>query len=67
MYARHAVWCGGHIKLLLLAVFYVEQQIHFMGASILELDLYMRFEMLKLIIKSTVIWDVTPSGLVDRF
>ena len=38
-----------------------------MGASISEMDLYMRFEMLNLIIKSTVIWDVTPSGLVDRF
>jgi hypothetical protein len=50
-----------------LAVFCVEQQICFMGASILELDLYTRSEMLKLIIKGTVIWDVTPSGLVDRF
>lgn len=67
MCTRRAVWCGGHIKLLVLAVFCVEQQISFMGASILELDLYMRFEMLKLIIKGTVIWDVTPSGLVDRF
>jgi len=38
-----------------------------MGTSISELDLYMRFEMLKLISKSTVIWDVTPSGLVGRF
>jgi hypothetical protein len=39
-----------------------------MGASISELDLYMRLEILKLLnIKITAIWDVMPSGLGDRF